>query len=172
MFWFLKFWAGGVTGAFVGMLPATVREFRSGKRLLTLNRGVLAFFVAVTVFLLVPDFQSQELERSKVRGLAAEDIAAISIQLGRSPPRKIEASELIASFAGYAKDAELFYPSHEVSVTELQLGIHLKNGALLEYAGRVPERHLHDFSLRFRGFFGWHEIIIPRGKQWLEKVGR
>jgi len=96
-------------------------------------------------------------------------IDSICINLPKQPAKTIQAKQDITSFANLIKQAELFYPSHEASVLEFNLTIYLQGGDRLDYPARVPERHLSDISIEFKGPYHIYEIIIPNGRRWLDK---
>jgi hypothetical protein len=173
-FWFIKLWAGVVTGSFVGTVAGTIwqlwnpeRRLKTSGRFLVASVVSGAVFATVSICMLLPDFQAQESERAKIRSLVANDITSISVSVLRDSSYVVENGNAIASFVNLARDAELFFPSHESSKTELQLVIHFKNGAAIGYKGRIPERHPSDLALEFRGYFALDEIIVPGGAGWL-----
>ena len=176
-FWFEKLWAGLATGSLVGLIPGGYWQLREPKRRgQTSGRSLVFGFVATAVFaavaalLMKPDLDAQERQRALIRSLSAADIGELFIQIDGQTRRRVRDAASIDSLAALTQDAELFYPSHEGSKFEFDLEIHCRNGAVLEYRGRVPERHTDDISLDFRGYFGWHAIIIPGGRLWLDEA--
>jgi hypothetical protein len=176
---FLKLWLGLVTGALLGLIPGVYwqlkepkRRGRTSGRFLAFGFAVNAICAGVAFFLMAPDLDSQERERALIRSLSAADISELFIQIDDAPGRFVQDAACITSLTALTRRAELFYPSHEGSKFEFQIEFHCRNGAVLEYRGRVPERHTNDISLDFHGYFGWHEIIIPGGRLWLDEVPR
>lgn len=174
---FLKLWMGFATSSLGAMIPGVYWQLRDPKRrsqtsgrFLALSFVISAVCLAVAFFLIAPDLDAQERERALVRSLTASDISELSIRIEDEPGRRIRNAASISSLTALTRSAELFYPSHEGSKFEFQIEIHCRNGAVLEYRGRVPERHTNDISLDFHGYFGWHEIIIPGGRGWLDEV--
>lgn len=178
-FWFHKLWAGLVTGALVGLIPGGYWQLRDPKRRAQTSGRFLVFgfiatavFAAVAALLMAPDLDSQERQRALIRSLSAADISELFIQIDDRPALSVRDAASIASLAALTRDAELFYPNHEGSKFDFRLEIHCQNGAVLEYRGRVPERHIDDISLDFHGYFGRHAIIVPGGRLWLEEANR
>jgi hypothetical protein len=177
--WFTKLWTGFSTGMSAGMIPGTMWQLHADKRRSITSgwfivMGVFGWglFACISLILWAPDLHAQEQERSKIRSLVAADISAIFVRLDDQRTCRIEDAATIASFVHHTKEAELFYPSHEGSARRLEIAIFNRDGTSLQYDGRVPERHQNDFSLGFRGYFVWTEIIIPGGRQWLDSVCR
>ncbi len=175
--WFTKLCTGGVTGAAAGMLPGTWWQLRNAKRraitsgcFIVMGISAWGLLAGAAVFLEIPDLRAQETERARVRSLTAADISSILVKVDGQDSRRIRGKDLIASFVAHSKQAELFYPSHELSVVEMQLTIYRSDGTLLYYDGRVPERHPDSIALGFHGYFVQSEIIVPGGVEWLESL--
>lgn len=178
-FWPFKLWMGFASGSLVAMLPGSYWQLREPKRrsqtsvrFLAFNFAMSAVLLAVAALLMAPDLDAQERQRALIRSLSAADISELFIQIEGKPRRHVRDAASIAALAALTHDAELFYPNHERSKFEFRLEIHCRNGVVLEYRGRVPERHTDDISLAFHGYFGWHEIIIPGERLWLDEAGR
>jgi len=177
--WFIKFWIGLAVGTFIGMIPGVTwqllderrRPSTSGLLLRSLLLGT-GLFSCISLFLLVPDLHGQEAERSRIRSLTAQDVAAISVTGEHGRVWRVRNPDSIAMFVSAAKQAELFYPSHESSITEFHLSVELVDGSSLDFEGRIPERHANDVSLSFRGYFAITELLLPGGRQWLDSVAR
>jgi hypothetical protein len=174
--WFDKLWTGFATGGMVGLLVGyTWQLWDNDRRVLSSGRLLLTFalgwgaFSGISLLMFAPDMRSQEFERAKIRSLSTDVIDAICVNLPKQPAKTIQAEQDITSFANLIKRAELFYPSHEASVLEFNLTILLQDGTQLDYPARVPERHLSDISIEFRGPSHIYEIIIPNGRRWLDK---
>ena len=176
-FWFIKFWNGLATGMALGIVPGAWwqlcseerRSITSGRFIVT---GIVAWgaFAACSFFLWIPELRSQEGFRAHLRSLSAETISSVSVRVDYDDYQDswhTEDKAVIGSFVACARQAELFYPSHERSLAELQITIFRNDGTWVEYNGRIPERNSGDLSLDFRGYVVWTEVIIPNGGQWL-----
>jgi hypothetical protein len=176
-FWFVILWAGFVTGGAIGMLPGVAWQFQDPARIRrTSGRLVIAIFIGWSAFgvfaiaWLGPDFKSQESQRSRLRSLATDEVEAIAVGSSEQTLRRIDDAASVDQFLLLIQKADLYEPSHEGSILHFQLDIHLRNGRILKYAGRVPERHSDDFFLTFRGALAWHEVIVPDGRRWLDSA--
>ncbi|MEO7326726.1 MAG: hypothetical protein ABIW82_18040 [Dokdonella sp.] len=176
-FWFVELWVGAATGGLAGLLAGSVWQLSNSKRRPdTSGRFILTAFLAlgsfsaVSVFLLGPDIRAQESERSKIRSLVASEIVSISVHVHGKSQYDVDGKQSISSFVGLAREAELFFPSHEGSSIQLTLTVHLKDGSAFGYKCRVPERHQNDLALGFVGYFAQDEILIPGGASWLSEV--
>ena len=175
-FWFFKLWTGFATGGVVAMIPGTFwqlrDENRSGTtsgRLIVLASSVWGTFAVLSLFFWGPQLYGEEQERSLLRTLAENDLAAISVRFPDGRFQRVKDAPSISSFVALSKRAELFYPSQEASAFEFQMTIDRTDGTSLTYSGRVPERHSEDISLSFRAHVAWTEIIVPGGRRWLDQ---
>ena len=170
---FNKIWGGFATGATAGMLPGTKWQLYSDTRraetsgwFVVVGVCFWGLLACISLFQLAPQLYAQEQELAMIRSLAAADISGISVKLSDQRLQRIEDAETISQLVRCTKRARLFYPSHESSTRRFEITIVCVNGKRLRYKGRVPERHMDDFSLRFRGC----GIIIPGGRRWLDAL--
>ena len=177
--WFLKFWNGSVTGAFLGLLVGYTWQLSDQTRRAGSSGGSLAwtgiglfFFSLFAVFVGGPDLYFQELELAKIRGLSPSNVVAIRIKMPNRLPKRIADDASIVAFLNQCRESTLFYPNHEVSTVECDLTIELADGTVLQYPAGIPERHQTDMSVRFRAYFTFADILIPGGATWIDDQGQ
>ena len=173
-FWFVKLWAGFATGSLSGVITGTWWQLRDCERHPKTSGRLLAFAAfawgvlsLISLGLLAPDLYAQERERTIIRSLTLNDISAIAVSLDGQTPYRFNETKKLDLFVNCAGNADLFYPNHEESTSEFEIAIYLTDGSLLQYDGRIPERHQSDFAIDFRDFFAKTEIIFPNGRKWL-----
>ncbi len=175
--WFTKFCAGMTTGFAVGMVPGTIWQLRVRERwpatsgwFIVMGFGGCGLFAGFALIFVAPDLHAQEQQRGFIRSLTAAEISDVWVYVENNPGVHITDAQQIESFADHTRRAELFYPSHEGSYLEFEVTISGDDGQSWYYKGRVPERHRDDISLHFYGYFGWSEVIVPGGRQWLDSA--
>ena len=124
-------------------------------------------FAVISLVVIVPQMRTEESLRSRIRSLSIEEIAAIEIE-GKGSRLVVVDEESIGEFCETARDAELFYSSHEGSIKEYAVSIKARNLVTERFEARIPERHVRDLALRLRGT--GIEIILPGGGWWIESV--
>jgi hypothetical protein len=174
--WFKKLWAGSVTGGVVGMLPGMGWQWRNKDRRAATSWWILVIaflcwgaFAVISVIDLAPQMKAEEAQRTRIRSLLTQDIVAIEIS-SAGQKRRLDDDAAIRSFVRLARNANLFYPSHEGSVQEYELQLVFHDGKTVAYRARVPQRHRDGPSLGFRGPSHWAEVIVPNGGHWAERV--
>ena len=172
--WFPKFWCGGATGGFVGLILGYVWQFKDEKRMskssgkLLIVAGIAwGSFCIIALGFEAGNMKRAEITRTTIRSLTVDKIKRVDLFYPGQHVRKLDKSDDIASFIRLTKKAELFYPSHEPSKLEFRLHLVLTDGTILDYPARIPERHVHDISLEFPVS---NEIRIPEGRLWLDSV--
>ncbi len=177
IFWFFKLWCGGATGALIGMIPGVWWQIADPERRPNTSGHFIfvcffggGIFAGISIFQLMPQFQSEETMRTRIRSLSAQDIVAIRIRIDDQPPESVQDTQDIASFVRHARNAELFYPSHEGATLDFQLNIELETGLVWKYNGAIRERHRNDLVLDFQAHIVQSHILIPNGRTWLDSV--
>jgi hypothetical protein len=178
----MKFWASLVTASFLFVWIGYFKEYKDKDYVLFAGKsyskkqyykamfGTL-LFALVSLFMIAPDMIFQELKLSHIRNLSLSGINKIIVEY--SDGRKLIADKEngnLKDFVEIVKKAKLFYPNHEGSVNSFSLTMVLSNGEIIYYKTRIPEWHTEDISLDFNEYVFRNEIIIPNGRDWIEKL--
>ncbi|MBN1816200.1 MAG: hypothetical protein JW828_02495 [Sedimentisphaerales bacterium] len=127
-------------------------------------------FAILSVVMMAPQMKSEETMRLKIRSLSPGNLRSVRIKGQGVPNVLVNDEESICQFCLLTSSAELFYPSHELSLEEFQITLTFQDLISWTFDARIPERHTDAISLLFKGTFAWCEIIIPRGHPWLKSA--
>ncbi len=76
--------------------------------------------------------------------------------------RPIKSGLDLSEFMALARNARLFYPSHEGSILDFQITLRFQDGTYRMFEARVPERHVTDLAVRFYVFsMGLTRFCLP-----------
>lgn len=161
VFWFHQLWVGAAVGVPLGAVCAYAVQCR-----IKVNResmsamAVSLMLLGHALFELVPDMISQERQLRSVRMISERGIASVVLK-GSNQVIRIDNNDMTERLEGCIKRSVLFYPSHEAYVTEFIMEVELSDGEIVHYRGGILERHRQDICLDFKGYLGWHNILLP-----------
>ena len=166
-------WGGGSIGAWVGLLCGTHWQLKSPHRRSTtsarfmINAAIVwGLCSCMAIFELIPACYVKEQELSRLRSLKTTNVSAIAVSFEGQPIIRIDEPNDIANFVELAKNADLFYPSHEGPTRHFTITIRDSNSRATLYRVTVPDRHTADIAVRRNNT----SLLIPQGCGWLDAV--
>lgn len=163
--WFMRFWASGATGAFVGLIIGAAWQLRSSTRrpktflpLLILCGVVWGPFSIMSLTTIRGSLKEQRAELERVRSISTKDILQIVIYSKASPAVRIDDEHAISRFRNLLKHARIYFLSHEGAIKTYKFEITGPTGTF-DFVGHVLERHRNDICLDFQTRFGMEPLL-------------